>query len=46
VLVFSVGVELVFRAGFLYVAPVTRPLDQKPPSLAGFATAAVAGQRC
>ena len=41
-LLFSVAVELVMLVGFLYIGPVARLLDQRPPSLAGFAVAACA----
>jgi calcium-translocating P-type ATPase len=41
-LVFSVGVELLFLAGFLYIAPVADLLDQRPPSLVGFVVATLA----
>ncbi|MEO8694730.1 MAG: cation-transporting P-type ATPase [Acidimicrobiales bacterium] len=41
-LIFSVAVEMVFLAGFLYIGPVARLLDQRPPSIAGFLVAALA----
>lgn len=41
-LVFSVAVELVVLAGFLYIGPVARLLDHRAPSLAGFLVAALA----
>jgi magnesium-transporting ATPase (P-type) len=41
-LLFSVAIELLLLAGFLFIGPVARLLDHQAPSLAGFAVAALA----
>jgi magnesium-transporting ATPase (P-type) len=41
-LLFSVAVELLLLAGFLYIGPVAEVLDHRGPSLVGFAVALLA----
>jgi magnesium-transporting ATPase (P-type) len=41
-LLFSVAVELVLLAGFLYIGPIAEVLDHRGPSLVGFAVALLA----